>query len=105
MKTLSKSFVLLFSFLLFACATIDTFNKQVLIANTGVEQAAATATLLYDGGKLSKDQATDVYTRLTQVRQGIELARRVGDSIEGQDALTKAITLLGIVNEILEEHK
>lgn len=68
--------------LLTACAALgvpqaDTFNKQVVVANSLVESVATTAASLHAAGKISDDARHDVYSQGTQARATIEIVRQL----------------------------
>lgn len=88
-----------------ACATVNTFNKQIVVANASVESAASTVSLLYGAGKLTEPEARKVYERLVDVRTGIEAARRVHatNAQEGSTLLTTALAALQEINTYLLE--
>lgn len=69
-------------FLLTACAALgvpkaDTFNKQVVVANSIVESVAETAGTLYSTGKISTEEKDEVFKQGTAARAEIELVRQL----------------------------
>ena len=69
-KKLSLSLVL--GILILGCATFNTFNKQVVLANSLVEEASATVAPLYNGGKLSLEEKDKANQHFKEVAASID---------------------------------
>jgi hypothetical protein len=95
--------------LLTACAALgvpkaDTFNKQVVVANSLVESAATTAASLHAAGKISDDARADVYNQGTQARASIEIVRQLHatDPLAAENRLNTIIVALTALQAQLE---
>jgi hypothetical protein len=95
--------------MLAACAALgvpkaDTFNKQVVVANSIVESIATTAASLHAAGKISDDTRTDVYNQGTQARASIEIVRQLHatDPLAAENRLNTIIVALTAVQTRLE---
>lgn len=96
-------------FLLTACASLgvpqaDTFNKQVVVANSLVESAATTASTLHAAGKISDADKDNVYQQGTEARVGIELLRQLHatDPLKAENRLSAIIAGLTALQTRLE---
>lgn len=99
-------------FLLTACAALgvpkaDTFNKQIVVANSLVESAATTAASLYAAGKISDDARADVYNQGTQARASIEIVRQLHatDPLSAENRLNTIIVALTALQGRLENQR
>jgi hypothetical protein len=88
-------------FLLTACAALgvpkaDTFNKQVVVANSLVESAAETANTLYSTGKISTEEKDYVYKYGIETRAEIELVRALHatDPLKAENRINTLIVAL-----------
>jgi hypothetical protein len=96
-------------FLLTGCAALgvpkaDTFNKQVVVANSIVESVAETAGTLYSTGKISTEEKDDVFRQGTEARTGIKLVRQLHatDPLAAENRLNTIIVALTALQSRLE---
>lgn len=96
-------------FLLTACASLgipqaDTFNKQVIVANSLVESVATTASSLHATGKITDEDKASVYQQGTEARAAIELVRNVhtADPLAAENRLNTIIVALTALQSRLE---
>lgn len=94
------------------CASIgvpkpQTFNESALSAYSTVTAARDTTTLLLKAGKISATDAQNVQNQADNVREGIDIARRlyVTKPDDAQDKLTAALQILTVLNEYLAERQ
>lgn len=104
-----KLLVLPFLLILTACAALgvpkaDTFNKQVVVANSIVESVATTASSLHAAGKISDEAKSDVYTQGVEARAAIELTRQLHatDPLAAENRLNTIIVALTALQTRLE---
>lgn len=107
MRKLAILFPLLY--LLTACAALgvpkaDTFNKQVIVANSIVESVAETAGTLYSTGKISTEEKDDVFKQGTEARATIELLRQLHatDPLAAENRINTLIVALTALQSRLE---
>jgi hypothetical protein len=104
----SKYLLLVLLSLLCACATVDTFNKRVVVANATIEALATTTSTLLGAGKLEGPDAENVYNQLVQARNGIETIRSLRATVGSQESdkqLSIIIGTLNTINHYLESHQ
>lgn len=101
---LKNSVVLVLLVALAACAQVNSFNKQAVVANTAVESAATLTSTLSGAGKITQEDARQIYVKLVDVRKAIESARVVhkASAQEGSDKLSIAMAALAEINKFLE---
>jgi hypothetical protein len=82
----------------------DTFNKQVIVANSLVESVAETARTLYSSGKISTEDKDAVYTAGTEARADIELLRQLHatDPLKAENRINTLIITLTALQSRLE---
>lgn len=104
-----KVLFLPFLLILTACAALgvpkaDTFNKQVVVANSIVESVATTAASLHAAGKISDADRTNVYTQGTEARAAIEVVRQLHatDPLAAENRLNTIIVALTALQGRLE---
>lgn len=107
MRKLAILFPLLI--LLTACAALgvpkaDTFNKQVIVANSIVESVATTASSLHAAGKITDEEKDSVYQQGTEARAAIELVRQLHatDPLKAENRLSTIIIGLNALQSRLE---
>ena len=107
-----KLAIIPFLLLLAACAALgvpkaDTFNKQVIVANSIVESVATTAASLYVAGKITDEERASVYQQGTEARAGIELVRQLHatDPLKAENRLNTIIVALTALQGRLENQR
>lgn len=104
-----KVIIAAFAVLVAGCAALgvpkaDTFNKQVVVANSIVESVATTAASLHAAGKISDDDRASVYQQGTEARAAIELTRQLHatDPLAAENRLNTIIVALTALQSRLE---
>ena len=112
MKHLKQFSILWLAFVLVSCASLgipetDTFNKRVLAAQGTVTEIRETAELLLGAGQLTADEAVNIQTQATSLRQGIDAARalHIDDPLAAENRLTIIITALTALQASLNARK
>ena len=83
-------------------------KRALIIAYDTHANATRTARMLYAGGDISREQAESAHHGLTQAKRGLDQARlllALGDLTQGQDALSRAESLIRAVMMALPKEK
>jgi hypothetical protein len=95
------------------CATVgvpvaETTSEKIVFAYKAVATAADTIGILFDAGKVDREEARAFHTRLTQSKQGIDTVvqlRDAGDFSNAETRLAAIISALTILQSELDAKK
>ena len=98
---------------LMGCATVgvpvaETTSEKVVFAYSAVATAADTVGILFDGGKIDREEARGVHTKLSEAKRAIDVAVKVRDAGDFADAdarLAAIIASLQIIQGELDAKK
>lgn len=113
MRLFKIPFVIAVLATLAACAAFnvpapETFNERAVAGYSTIATAAETASALLDAGSITAEEARDVHTRLSQAKEGIDIAvalRAGGDFSNAETRLAATIAALETLRVFLRSRQ